>query len=114
MIWKSFLSCVKDDKINTKITTKESPKREAERMVREIQEKCTKLENEKQLITKTTAKFAHFLNTNAIAPYNDSFEEYLMHLIENEKSLSKHGSKNGDVIKGLRKMLDSYKEEKKF
>jgi len=37
-----------------------------------------------------------------------------MHLIENEKSLSKHGSKNGDAIKGLHKMLDSYKEEKKF
>jgi hypothetical protein len=37
-----------------------------------------------------------------------------MHLIENEKFLSKHGSKNGDAIKGLHKTLDSYKEEKKF
>jgi len=86
--------------------------READKMVKKIEERIVKLNNQKDFITKTTAKFANFLKTNAITPYNDSFEEYLKHLIENEKSLSKHGSKNEEVINGLHQMLASYKEEK--
>jgi hypothetical protein len=57
-------------------------------------------------------EFANFLKTNAITPYNDSFEEYLKHLIKKEKSLSKHGSKNEEAINGLHQMLASYEKEK--
>ncbi len=57
-------------------------------------------------------EFANFLKTNAITPYNDSFEEYLKHLIKKEKSLSKHGSKNEEAINGLHQMLASYEKDK--
>ncbi len=81
-------------------------------MVKKIEERIVKLNNQKDFIAKTTAKFVNFSKTNAITPYNDSFEEYLKHLIENEKSLSKHSSKNEEVVNGLHQMLASYKEEK--
>jgi hypothetical protein len=103
---------VKDINVVSKLRTRESAKRETEEMVNQLQKRIEVSRNEKSIITKSTAKFAHFLNTNAITPYNDSFEEYLKHSIENENSLSKHESKNEEVIKQMNKILSDYNKEK--
>ena len=43
------------------------------------------LEKEQKAITDACENFAHFLKTNAIAPYNDAMMDYLNLLIDQEK-----------------------------
>ncbi|KAF5275274.1 hypothetical protein FQR65_LT16766 [Abscondita terminalis] len=57
------------------------------------------LEIERETVLKTTAKFACFLKTNAIAPYNDA-----------ENSLNE--ATDFELIKQLERMLHEYSEEK--
>jgi hypothetical protein len=103
-----------DDRMKDKIKTKEDAKQQAEDLIVKLRKRFDDLKAEEETITKVTANFAHFLKNNAIAPYNDSFKEYLEHLIENEKVLSKDGSKNKEVIKGLEDMLSAYEKEKQI
>ena len=46
----------------------------AEQMLADISERQNIMKNEMQVITKATAKFAHFLKNNAIVPHNESFK----------------------------------------
>jgi hypothetical protein len=67
---------VEDINVVSKLSTRESTKRETEEMVNQLRKRIEVLRNEKDIITNTIEKFTHFLNTNAITSYNDSFEEY--------------------------------------
>ena len=103
-----------DKNIQSQIDSKEQAKEAAKQIIQSLEQRANEYRYEQDQITKATAKFAHFLKNNAIAAYNDSFKDYLEHLIENEKTLSKHGSNNKDIIDGLQKMLKAYEKEKEI
>lgn len=67
-------------------------------------------DEEHAIITKTLAKFAHFLKNNSILPFNDSYKTYIEYLIDNEERLGIHGDK--DLIKNYRDTLKQYDAEK--
>ncbi|RUS20586.1 hypothetical protein BC937DRAFT_94878 [Endogone sp. FLAS-F59071] len=103
-----------DKNIHNQIQSKQEAKEKAESMVKELDQRCEQLKKEQVVITKTCAKFGHFLKHNAITPYNDSLKEYLDHLIQVQKSLNESGSKNKETIIGLEKMKESYVQELKI
>ncbi|KRT81130.1 hypothetical protein AMK59_5338, partial [Oryctes borbonicus] len=74
-----YVSETYDDKIDNEgvkaqIKDREAALNETKKMVATIESRKTAYENEKNIIIKTMATFAHFLNRNAIAPYNDSYK----------------------------------------
>jgi hypothetical protein len=109
---KEVMKKVEDINVVSKLRTRESAKRETEEMVNQLRKRIEVLRNEKDVIFKTTEKFTHFLNTNAITPYNDSFEEYLKHSIEKKIHYQNTSQKNQEVMQEMNKMLSSYNEEK--
>lgn len=54
----------------------------ANNLVDKIGRRVKEFENERDTILKTTAKFAYFLQENAITPYNDAYHGYLLYLID--------------------------------
>ncbi|KAF5301885.1 hypothetical protein FQR65_LT08717 [Abscondita terminalis] len=105
-----FENKVEDNTIKNNISSKEEARKNAQDLEVKMVKRLDLLNREKYAITKTTAKFACFLKTNAIAPYNDAYEAYLEYLIDREKSLN--DATDFEVIKQLQKMLSEYKEEK--
>ncbi len=104
---------IEDSSITELIKKKADGKELITQSIKTLEERKRDLEKEKDLLTKAVAKFAVFLKSNAIAPYNDSFKDYLEHLISNERTKNETaGASNLLVIEGLEKMLAAYKEEK--
>jgi chromosome condensin MukBEF complex kleisin-like MukF subunit len=100
--------------MTAELKTKEDAKKAIESLVKTLQETSKSYTEEKDTITKASAKFAVFLKNNAIAPYNDTFKDYLEHLIENQKTKSKDESIIKENINGLQKIIDEYEKEKKI
>ncbi len=106
---------IEDSAIKELIAQKAGGKDLIAQSIKTLEERSQDLESEKEFLTKCTAKFAVFLKSNAIAPYNDSFQDYLEHLISNERTKNiSAGASNLVVIEGLEKMLAAYKEEKRI
>ena len=62
------------------------------------------------VITEVSAKFACFLKTNAIAPYNDAVLKYLDHLISVEEDKAAE-TRNKCELKRLRDLKSTYSKE---
>ncbi len=65
---------------------------------------------ELNIIHEATLKFAMFLKSNAITPYNDAMEDYLNHLIHEEKSRVACGGSR-KVLDSLETQLQDYKHQ---
>ncbi|KAJ8910299.1 hypothetical protein NQ315_002461 [Exocentrus adspersus] len=50
-------------------------------LINDISQRKEELEKEHGIIIKTCARFAHFLQNNAITPFSDSYKEYVEYLI---------------------------------
>lgn len=72
---------VRDDNIAKNIDTKEKVLASKKKLISDIKIKKDELDMEHQTIIKTCAKFAHFLQNNAITPFSDSYKEYIEYLI---------------------------------
>ncbi len=70
----------------TNIREKGSLKEQKEEFLKQLEEKITDLEYEKMVIMDCAAKFATFMKKTAMIPYNDSFNDYLDMLINDEQS----------------------------
>lgn len=73
---------VVDISVKREIRNKEMAELTAKNVVGMIEKRIVEYQSEKDTITNATAKFAVFLQKNAIAPYNDSYKEYLGYLID--------------------------------
>lgn len=73
---------LEDQYVKSQICNKEKALSEAKHVLNDIQQRIKELKEEQNIIIKTTATFACFLKTNAIAPYNDAYESYLKYLID--------------------------------
>jgi hypothetical protein len=110
-IYCTACGCPKKDH---KILKYEENVTQVEELVQNAENLCQAYEEENKFIIESAAKFDYFTKNNAIIVTDNSFKKSLEHLLENEESLSKVGSKNEAVIKGLRKALKEYEEKKKF
>ncbi|RZC34101.1 uncharacterized protein BDFB_010065 [Asbolus verrucosus] len=99
-----------DEVVKNNIHQKEAAVCEAQRLIREIDRRKSELEQERDVIIKSTAQFAHFLQHNAITPFNDSYKTYIEYLITREKSLGRHGDQG--AINNLEQLLRQYEEVK--
>lgn len=82
-----YLTKVKEDReidsnIQKNIQSKEKVIENATKLLKSIELKKVDLESEHQIILTCCAKFAHFLQNNAITPYNDGYAEYIKYLID--------------------------------
>nr|XP_008197555.1 PREDICTED: uncharacterized protein LOC659539 isoform X2 [Tribolium castaneum] len=101
---------VVDSVVKDNINQKEQALREGQRLIGEIDRRKRELEEEREAIIKSTAQFAHFLQHNAIAPFNDSYKGYIEYLISREKSLGRSG--DPEVVHHLEQLLQRYSELK--
>ncbi|RZC40591.1 hypothetical protein BDFB_005023, partial [Asbolus verrucosus] len=86
-ITKPIEDNVVDDIVKQNIDTKERACKEKEKLMKKITQRRKELEAEHKVIVEIIAKFAHFLQQNAITPFNDSYKEYIEHVITRERSL---------------------------
>lgn len=68
------------------IREKGSVKEQKEEFLRILENKISDLERERIIIMESAAKFATFMMNNSLIPYNDSFNDYLDMLINDEQS----------------------------
>nr|XP_023030399.1 uncharacterized protein LOC111518238 [Leptinotarsa decemlineata] len=100
----------KDANVEQNIKNKEELLLRVEKLIENIEIKKEELENEHHLINTICARFAHFLQNNAITPFSDSYKEYIEYLINQEKSLGEFS--NEETIDHLDKLLREYEEMK--
>ncbi|KAJ8984982.1 hypothetical protein NQ317_016893 [Molorchus minor] len=111
-----YMTKTKEDKIidanvQKNINNKERVLQEAKRLLDDISIKLKELEQEHDVIIKCCAKFAHFLQNNAITPFSDHYNEYIEYMIVREKSLGVLC--NMAVVHQLEKLKLEYDEAKK-
>lgn len=73
---------IDDEGVKAQIKNRETAITEKKKHVAKLESRKQSYEKEKDIIIKTMAKFAYFLQRNAIAPYNDSYKAYLEYLID--------------------------------
>jgi hypothetical protein len=105
---------IRDETKYKRITNAKEAAAAQQEKIKELKDRIAELRNERDKITKCTAIFACFLSNNALTPFNDAFEDYLQHLISNEKSDISLGTDNQQTVNSLNRMLEAYKEEKRI
>lgn len=73
---------IDDQSVKSQIQTREAAIKETQKLIAKLEGRKLDYEKEKDTIIKTMARFAHFLQRNAIAPYNDSYKAYIEYLID--------------------------------
>ncbi|KAF2904240.1 hypothetical protein ILUMI_01936 [Ignelater luminosus] len=102
---------IESETVKIQLKTKEDAKAAIEDFIQDIERRSAEYEEEQDIINKSTAKFAHFLQNNAITPYNDAYEYFLEYTIDREKSNWPLTDVNR--IRMFEDMLRCYKEEKR-
>ncbi|GJQ75236.1 hypothetical protein Trydic_g9835 [Trypoxylus dichotomus] len=96
-------------KVNADIKKKEEFVRQIEDAINDLKNQKLTLETEKRTVQQSMAKFAHFLNNNAIVPYNDKYQEYIQYLIESENAQSVH--RRVDLIASYQNLISAHKQQ---
>ncbi|CAG2101161.1 unnamed protein product, partial [Medioppia subpectinata] len=78
-----------------------------------LDQRMAELIAENNIIVKSMSMFACFLANNALTPINDAFEDYVRHLISNEKHVIAGADTEGSVVR-LEQLLQLYRDEKKL
>ncbi|KAG5899641.1 hypothetical protein JTB14_036014 [Gonioctena quinquepunctata] len=100
----------KDPNIEKNINSKQGVMENVRKLIEDMQIKKEELDGEHQIIITTCARFAHFLQNNAITPFSDSYKEYIEYLLNQERSLGTLCSK--ETTDYLQKLLKEYEEIK--
>ncbi|CAG2166540.1 unnamed protein product [Oppiella nova] len=104
---------IRDESKNKRITTDKEAMDAIQSKMDELDEKIKELTDEQDTITKCMAQFAWFLKHNALTTFNDAFDDYVRHLIDNErKGGTMSAEDNRETIKKLEQLLVKYKYEK--
>nr|XP_023025718.1 uncharacterized protein LOC111513720 [Leptinotarsa decemlineata] len=99
-----------DPNVEKNINSKEAIMNNMRKVMGSIIDRKEELDNEHHTIVKICARFAHFLQNNAITPFSDSYKEYIEYLINREKSLGKLC--DAQTVEHLQKLLREYEETK--
>lgn len=79
---ETYMDKIDNQSVKALIQDRKDALKETKKMIATIESRKLSYENEKNTIIKTMANFAHFLQTNAIAPYNDAYKAYIEYLID--------------------------------
>lgn len=77
----------KDENMAKKITNRQELMKHNQQLMHLMETKKNELDEEQQVILRTCAKFAHFLQNNAITPFNDAYKDYIEYLVNRERSM---------------------------
>ncbi|XP_076266775.1 uncharacterized protein LOC143200245 [Rhynchophorus ferrugineus] len=103
----------KEDKtISTTIKSREDAIRRIRQLIQDSRETKRLYDAEMETITKANAKFAHFLERNAIAAFTDAYAEYIEYLVTREQSLGRNCDK--PRLRALQTLLREHNEQKKI
>lgn len=73
---------IESESVKIQLKNKQDAQAAIEEFIRDIERRFAEYEEERDIISKSTAKFAHFLQNNAITPYNDAYECFLEYTID--------------------------------
>ncbi|GJQ71632.1 hypothetical protein Trydic_g11331 [Trypoxylus dichotomus] len=109
---ETYQDQIDNEGVKAQIKDREAALKETKKLVATIESRKTDYENEKNTIIRTMAEFAHFLQRNAIAPYNDAYKAYIDYLIDREKSQGDNC--DFELVKYYNDLLKRYFEEKQI
>jgi hypothetical protein len=93
------------------ILNEEHAMKKIELFLESLDQNLMQLKEEQTKITDASVIFAQFLKTNAITPYNDSMDAYLMHFINQEKDKVAQNRSDPKILQGMVQMRETYKEQ---
>ncbi|XP_063922637.1 uncharacterized protein LOC135137026 isoform X2 [Zophobas morio] len=102
------LSCIQpvqmvDEDVLSNIQSEEKQRERIEALIGEIKQEKKELEKELEYVSECAAKFAYFLENNAITSSYDNFKEYIFLSLQRQKSLGNQA--NMDVVVNLTELL---------
>lgn len=100
--------------VENEIHDKETAKAIVEKFKKQLEENTQKYQEEEKIIMQTSFKFGKFLKENAISPFNDSFQDYLLYLINQEEKKKKTGQTDYNLLEKYYKMITRYADEKEI
>lgn len=100
-----------DPDVLVKLIDKEAAIRAADNHLQTLKELERELEAEQKQITEASAQFACFLKKNAITPYNDSMDEYLLYIIKNKKKNENASAVDNGALESLNSVRKKYIEQ---
>ena len=100
---KDFMSY----EIKSEIENKETLKEKNEEFIRQKDLLINELKEEHDKVIDASARFACFLKENAILYYNDTVEDYLEHLLKEEKNKDPH-LQNQNQIEKIQQSKEAY------
>ncbi|XP_049823906.1 uncharacterized protein LOC109608186 [Aethina tumida] len=108
---KKVSGMIEDKNIQKNISNREQIIMEIQKVVSNCESRIKKLNEEHQKILQAAAMFAHFLQKNAITPFNDAYANYINYLIKREESLGPAADQQ--CINHLINVRNKYDEIKK-
>ena len=100
---KDFMS----DEIKSEIEKKETLKEKNDEFIRQKNVLMNELKQEHDKVIDASAKFACFLKESAILYYNDAVEDYLKHLLDEERNKDPHLQNKNHILK-IQKTKEAY------
>ncbi|XP_063922827.1 uncharacterized protein LOC135137164 isoform X2 [Zophobas morio] len=106
-------SCVEpvkivDEGVQTNITSEQKQREKLDRLIKKLTQERNELEDERKFISDCAAKFAYYLQNNAMTSAYDTYREYIYLNLESQKSLGKKA--NMKVIVNLTDALKKHDE----
>ncbi|GAB6028998.1 hypothetical protein CHUAL_004787 [Chamberlinius hualienensis] len=98
-----------DKVVKTQLDSATNASKRANEILIQTKNRIADYTEEKIIVTKSMATFAHFLSNNAIICYNDAFIKYINYRIENLKALPNNDDSNGELVVELERMIQEYK-----
>ncbi|CAG2106788.1 unnamed protein product [Medioppia subpectinata] len=108
------VTMVRDKDVGSQIYSTQSAAETKEMHIRGLDKRIAEMKTENETIAKSMSMFACFLSNNALTPINDAFEEYVRHLIANERHNTSAGADSGATITRLEQVLREYHREKQI
>jgi len=112
---------ITDPTVESIVAQRTDNKAAIEETVRRIEENIDQYKYEQKVITDTSCTFGAFLRKQALMPYNDAFEDYVNHNIDEETRYDPDESLSEEIkasrkakVETLRQTLAEYTEQKRI
>lgn len=103
---------IEDPNIRRLLDTNQNSKVAINEVIKNCDEQIICYKSEQERITDISVKFGSFLKKNAMMTYNDAYEAYVNHLIEEEKRRADH-LQDKEKVRRLEKMIEEYREKRR-
>lgn len=110
--YKRELKCMPNPGLEQILSSKMSEKEKVNQVIQNLQLEDQEIQREQQQLTSASAKFAYFLQCNAIATVNDGLEEYVSHQIrELENNIADLRAQRSPHVKKVESLKSSLEDQ---